>query len=131
MPTGHVSSSSEYCTSMREFQNKISGKTVDRIEISAGSTKVTCDDATKANQIASSFSRCTHSCSTESFSCQGSTWHVGFCNKGGEITVGPSGMCTCAQNRVVIRPCVNGDSWGGAGSTCSQSSMTLKVFVSF
>ena len=114
---------------MRDFQNRLSGKTVNRIEISAGSTKVTCDDATKANQIASSFSRCTHSCSTESFSCQGSTWYVGNCGSGGEISVGTYGNCECS-NRVTIRPCINNQNWGGAGGTCGQSSMTLELDVS-
>lgn len=115
---------------MREFQNKISGNTWDKIEISAGSTKVVCDDATKANQIASAFSRCTHSCSEESFSCQGSTWYVGSCGSGGEINVGTSGICTDSYKRVTIRPCHGTVCWGGLGGGCYQSSMTLKVDVS-
>ena len=129
MPTGGVFSSSKYCTSLIEFQNSLLGTTVGRIEISAGSTKVTCDDANKANQIASAFSGCIHSCVTQSFSCQGSKWYVGPCGNGVEINVGTVGICNSSDKRVTIRPCIGGDCWGGAGSACGQSSTKLKIDV--
>ena len=127
MPSGSVSESSGYCTSMRAFQNSLAGKTAVAIEISAGSTTRLCNDTHVANQIVAAFSTCTSSCSTRSFSCEGKTWYVGTCGSGGEITVGRR-ICDCGEE-VTIRPCINNQNWGGAGSTCGQSSMKLGIDV--
>ena len=126
LPTGHVSSSSVYCTSMHDFQDSLIGKTIRSIEISAGSTTRTCNDVHVANQIASAFSACKIYCSERSFSCNGNIWVVGTCGHSVEISV--DSFCQCSGT-LTIRPCVDGAWWGGAGDTCSPNSMILRISV--
>ena len=130
MPNGAVSSSSEYCKSIMDFQNGLSGKTAKAIKISAGSTERACNDAYVANQIVTAFSSCTSSsCPRKSFSCQGYSWRVGQCASGGEITVGRGNICACNSNDVTIRPCIGNKNWGGSGTVCNSTSLTLRVEV--
>ena len=144
MPSGPSLVSSEYCTSMIEFQNYLADKKAKAIEIStirelahsSGLRKRVCNDASVANEIVAAFSSCTSSSSTKRFSCQGKTWLVGFCGGGVEISVGSNDICGCS-NELTIRPCV-GDktlmrTWGGGGSgamsTCYNLSMKLRIDV--
>ena len=130
MPAGSVPYISSYCTSMEIFQDHLVGKKTTSIVIGAGSTYYSCTNATVAKQITQLFSACKSTCTTQSFSCNGETWHVGRCKKGGEIVVGGE-ICTC-NGSLSIRPCTDNDNWGGAGpNTCGQSSQTLSITVNY
>jgi len=128
MPKGTVSASSQYCTSMKDFQISLQGKTAYEITISAGSTHITCSDSNVANEIVSAFSECTTTCPRETFSCQGNEWKVGECSGGGEIKVGSNPFCDCSRD-VTIRPCIGTDNWGGSGNSCGSDSMKLSITV--
>ena len=130
MQKGSSSESSEYCTSMKDFQSSLQGKTAYAIAISAGSTQRKCSDPKVANKIVSAYSGCTSKCSKETFSCQGNEWKVGICGLGGEITVGSKSVCQ-DSNDVTIRPCIgnNNHCWGGSGNTCGPDTMQLSIVV--
>ena len=117
---------------METFQDSLVGKETTSIIIGAGSTTYSCTDAATAKQITDKFSTCKSfaTCgSSQSYSCNGETWQVGGCG-GGEISVA-SGVCSCTGS-LAIRPCEEGNSWGGAGSnTCAQSSQTLSITVDY
>ena len=130
LPTGTVSYTSTYCTSMETFQASLVGKQTTSITIGAGGSSYSCTDATTAKQITNAFSTCTTTCSSQSFSCNGVNWWVGKCGPGGEIGIGTA-ICSCTGT-ISIRPCINNNNWGGLGSnTCGQSSQTLNITVKY
>ena len=130
LPTGTVSYTSTYCTSMETFQASLVGKQTTSITLGAGGSSYSCTDATTAKQITDAFSTCTTTCTSQSFSCNGVNWWIGKCGPGGEIGIGTS-ICSCSGT-ISIRPCINNNNWGGLGSnTCGQSSQTLSVTVNY
>ena len=116
---------------MKEFQKSFIGKSINSIEISAGSTTRTCSDPQVANQIVSAFSKCRdNSCySKKYFTCQGHKWGVGDCGDGGEIVVGSTNVCSCSSKDVVIRPCIDNNNWGGNYDGCGESTKKLRIVV--
>ena len=131
MPKGKVFTSSEYCTSMKDFQKSFIGTSINSIEISAGSTSRTCSDSYVANKIVSAFSKCRdNNCNSRKyFTCQGYKWGVGDCGDGGEIMVGHTTVCSCSSKDVVIRPCIDNQHWGGSNDGCSESTTKLRIVV--
>ena len=131
MPKGYEYTSSDYCTSMMDYQKSLVGISINSIEISAGYTSRTCSDSHVANQIVSAFSKCRDdNCSSRKyFTCQGNKWGVGNCGDGGEIMVGQTTVCSCSTHDVVIRPCIDNDNWGGNYDGCAESTTKLRIVV--
>jgi len=127
IPRGSLSKSSPICTSMQEFRQSLVGFKTAVLAISAGSTTVTCSNATIAKQITDSFA----SISSGTFACEGKNWYTGLCGDGAEISVSvdDSGICACNKDDVVIRPCINNANWGGSGTVCDSVTTTLRMTV--
>jgi len=119
---------------MREFQRSLVGVRANRVAVSAGPTKIECSDAAIAKQIIDRFSS-SSTFTTSTFQCHDSSWSVGKCGEGIEISVkvgGRSAMCTCRTDTIAIRPCVNNQNWGGLSpNVCNSDKITLRMTVVF
>ena len=105
------------------------GSLAKSIEVTAGGATFKCALPSVATQIVNWVHQCRTYCPVRYFACGGYGWHVGWCGKGAEITVGGRGVCGC-RARLTIRPCVNNPSWGGyGGRTCTARSQQMSVKV--
>ena len=104
-------------------------KKVKSIEVTAGGATFKCGLPNVATEIVKWLALCRTYCPVRYFACGGYSWHVGWCGKGAEITVGGRGVCGC-KARLTIRPCINNPSWGGfGGKTCTARSQQMSVKV--
>jgi len=130
MPKGTISKDSPQCTLMEGFQNTLVGlQDVRSIVVSAGSTSYSCTNAVVAKKITDAFSNVGDT--SVDWYCDGADWNVGKCG-GGEIMVNDridGNICDCNDAALKIRPCNNGESWGGLGTGCTQDTITLSVVV--
>ena len=132
MKKGFVSSTSDYCTSMERFQDDLVNRSIKSITITSGSTTRTCNDFTRATEIAKAFSTCKKgtSCPEQKISCGGNTWMVSICGHGAEISINNDDDCSCEKKSdVTIRPCINNNNWGGTQGGCGESSQTMSIVV--
>ena len=128
LPTGNVDVTSTYCTTMKTFQASIGDKDTKAITLGAKGSFFSCTDVTIAKQITDAFSKCTVTCTTQSFSCDGENWWVGKCGSGGEIGIGRA-ICV-GDGTISIRPCINNNNWGGLGPTTSaQDTQVLSIEI--
>jgi len=128
MDIGENGKDSTHCKMMEGFQSALVGLETRSIVVSAGSTSYSCTNAVIAKRITDAFSN-PGSTAVDWF-CDGADWNVGKCG-GGEIMVDnheDSNICTC-NGALTIRPCHDGDSWGGTGGGCKQDTTTLSVVV--
>merc|ERR1719397_7809 len=104
---------------------------VSQISLSAGSSSVSCNDGTIAQQITDAFSAGTEL----GVSCNGRSWHTGNCGDSSIISAAQVGYqseaCRCGSFQyVMIRPCIGNQNWGGTGSNiCSSVTTTLSITV--
>lgn len=129
MPFSTVLVASCQCNTFRQFQKSLKKKKAKSIEVTAGGATFKCALPSVATQIVNWVHQCRTYCPVRYFACGGYGWHVGWCGKGAEITVGGRGVCGC-RARLTIRPCVNNPSWGGyGGRTCTARSQQMSVKV--
>ena len=83
---------------------------------------ITCSDPTVTTALASALA----AGSPVSYSCAGSTWHVGVCGSGIEFS--NAGSCSCV-NGFSIRPAIGNSNWGGGGYSSVGGQSSFNFFM--
>lgn len=131
IPSGNLSLPSNFCSSVKIFQDYLVGVQTTSIVLSAGSVSYSCTNATVASKITDAFSICKSRCTTQNFLCDNHAWSVGKCGSGGEISVGNGGICKC-KGDLSIRPCADSGNLGGVGpNMCNRQELTLSITVNY
>lgn len=115
------------CTAFDTFRAGLTAPSYVSVQLGGGSAPpATCADPVEATALLDAL----RTGGSLSASCGGTTWRVGPCGDGMEISAGTTSLCNCNAGVHVLRPCIGNSNWGGVGTaSCSAPSQTLSVTV--
>jgi len=126
--SGNVSASGAQCSAWTQFRSSLQPGIYSTMTFSGslGGTQ-SCTNAASVNQIATALQNGT----VTSIVCGANTWRIGTsCGGSNPSTVeltNTAATCQCDPG-FTLRPCINNDNWGAAGSsTCGASPQTLTL----
>lgn len=128
MPKRSVQQSESYCTTWTAYIKNLKSQNPKSITIGAEGTSYSCNDPATAKKITDALSQCLQACNRKSFLCSGEYWTVGN-GLHPRILVGGGGLSSCGTSKVILRPCIGNDNWGGAGVVCAAQSQRLTMMI--